>query len=94
MGVERWESAQDQASLDTHSFLSELIMGEDPAQPRKYKKKKKELQGDGPPSSPTNDVSLLLPEAPASGPELSAASQQELSPPLSLALLRGLGIGL
>ncbi|KAJ1071675.1 hypothetical protein K5549_001967 [Capra hircus] len=33
----------------------ELIMGEDPAQPRKYKKKKKELQGDGPPSSPTND---------------------------------------
>lgn len=34
-------------------------MGEDPAQPRKYKKKKKELQGDGPPSSPTNDVSSL-----------------------------------
>jgi hypothetical protein len=32
-------------------------MGEDPAQPRKYKKKKKELQGDGPPTSPTNDVS-------------------------------------
>lgn len=32
-------------------------MGEDPAQPRKYKKKKKEPQGDGPPSSPTNDVS-------------------------------------
>lgn len=35
-------------------------MGEDPAQPRKYKKKKKELQGDGPPSSPTNDVSSPL----------------------------------
>lgn len=35
-------------------------MGEDPAQPRKYKKKKKELQGDGPPSSPTNDVSPPL----------------------------------
>lgn len=34
-------------------------MGEDPAQPRKYKKKKKEIQGDGPPSSPTNDVSFL-----------------------------------
>lgn len=34
-------------------------MGEDPAQPRKYKKKKKELQGDGPPNSPTNDVSPL-----------------------------------
>lgn len=41
----------------TRSFPRELIMGEDPAQPRKYKKKKKELQGDGPPSSPTNDVS-------------------------------------
>ncbi|XP_039703194.1 chromodomain-helicase-DNA-binding protein 3 isoform X14 [Pteropus medius] len=36
----------------------ELIMGEDPAQPRKYKKKKKELQGDGPPSSPTNDPTV------------------------------------
>ena len=35
-------------------------MGEDPAQPRKYKKKKTELQGDGPPSSPTNDVSPPL----------------------------------
>lgn len=43
----------------TCSFPRELIMGEDPAQPRKYKKKKKELQGDGPPSSPTNDVSPL-----------------------------------
>ncbi|XP_028725158.1 chromodomain-helicase-DNA-binding protein 3 [Peromyscus leucopus] len=43
---------------DAHSFLSELIMGEDPAQPRKYKKKKKELQGDGPPSSPTNDPTV------------------------------------
>nr|XP_021550508.1 chromodomain-helicase-DNA-binding protein 3 isoform X3 [Neomonachus schauinslandi] len=36
----------------------ELIMGEDPSQPRKYKKKKKELQGDGPPSSPTNDPTV------------------------------------
>lgn len=36
----------------------ELIMGEDPAQPRKYKKKKKELQGDGPPNSPTNDPTV------------------------------------
>uniref|UniRef100_A0A5F8H404 Chromodomain helicase DNA binding protein 3 n=1 Tax=Monodelphis domestica TaxID=13616 RepID=A0A5F8H404_MONDO len=36
----------------------ELIMGEDPAQPRKYKKKKKELQGDGPPTSPTNDPTV------------------------------------
>ncbi|XP_064438163.1 chromodomain-helicase-DNA-binding protein 3 isoform X10 [Mirounga angustirostris] len=36
----------------------ELIMGEDPAQPRRYKKKKKELQGDGPPSSPTNDPTV------------------------------------
>ncbi|XP_038943546.1 chromodomain-helicase-DNA-binding protein 3 isoform X6 [Rattus norvegicus] len=36
----------------------ELIMGEDPAQPRKYKKKKKEIQGDGPPSSPTNDPTV------------------------------------
>ncbi|XP_075417003.1 chromodomain-helicase-DNA-binding protein 3 isoform X2 [Tenrec ecaudatus] len=36
----------------------ELIMGEDPAQPRKYKKKKKELQTDGPPSSPTNDPTV------------------------------------
>lgn len=43
----------------SYSFPRELIMGEDPAQPRKYKKKKKELQGDGPPSSPTNDVSPL-----------------------------------
>ncbi|XP_054989341.1 chromodomain-helicase-DNA-binding protein 3 isoform X3 [Sorex araneus] len=36
----------------------ELIMGEDPAQPRKYKKKKKELQCDGPPTSPTNDPTV------------------------------------
>nr|XP_044986603.1 chromodomain-helicase-DNA-binding protein 3 isoform X4 [Jaculus jaculus] len=36
----------------------ELIMGEDPAQPRKYKKKRKELQGDGPPGSPTNDPTV------------------------------------
>ncbi|XP_045149469.1 chromodomain-helicase-DNA-binding protein 3 isoform X7 [Echinops telfairi] len=36
----------------------ELIMGEDPAQPRKCKKKKKELQMDGPPSSPTNDPTV------------------------------------
>lgn len=42
-------------------------MGEDPAQPRKYKKKKKELQGDGPPSSPTNDVSPPLGLSPISG---------------------------
>uniref|UniRef100_A0A8C6YFE5 Chromodomain helicase DNA binding protein 3 n=1 Tax=Naja naja TaxID=35670 RepID=A0A8C6YFE5_NAJNA len=35
----------------------ELIMGEDPVQPRKYKKKKKELASDDPPTSPTNDVS-------------------------------------
>lgn len=32
-------------------------MGEDPAQPRKYKKKKKELTSEDPPNSPTNDVS-------------------------------------
>ncbi|KAK9398319.1 chromodomain-helicase-DNA-binding protein 3-like [Crotalus adamanteus] len=36
----------------------ELIMGEDPAQPRKYKKKKKELSSDDPPSSPTNDPTV------------------------------------
>uniref|UniRef100_A0A6I8PM44 Chromodomain helicase DNA binding protein 3 n=1 Tax=Ornithorhynchus anatinus TaxID=9258 RepID=A0A6I8PM44_ORNAN len=43
-----------------HSYWRhrELIMGEDPAQPRKYKKKKKELQGDGPPTSPTNDPTV------------------------------------
>lgn len=35
----------------------EMFMGEDPAQPRKYKKKKKELPPDEPPESPTNDVS-------------------------------------
>lgn len=53
-------------------------MGEDPAQPRKYKKKKKELQGDGPPSSPTNDVSFLFPATTALGLELPAASEQWL----------------
>ncbi|XP_032090978.1 chromodomain-helicase-DNA-binding protein 3 isoform X1 [Thamnophis elegans] len=34
----------------------ELIMGEDPVQPRKYKKKKKEL--DDPPTSPTTDPTV------------------------------------
>ncbi|XP_038242183.1 chromodomain-helicase-DNA-binding protein 3 isoform X19 [Dermochelys coriacea] len=36
----------------------ELIMGEDPAQPRKYKKKKKEMPAEGPPNSPTNDPTV------------------------------------
>ncbi|XP_075764199.1 chromodomain-helicase-DNA-binding protein 3 isoform X2 [Pelodiscus sinensis] len=36
----------------------ELIMGEDPAQPRKYKKKKKEMPSEGPPNSPTNDPTV------------------------------------
>ncbi|KAH0626116.1 hypothetical protein JD844_000891 [Phrynosoma platyrhinos] len=36
----------------------ELIMGEDPAQPRKYKKKKKELTSEDPPNSPTNDPTV------------------------------------
>ncbi|XP_074839288.1 chromodomain-helicase-DNA-binding protein 3 isoform X6 [Carettochelys insculpta] len=36
----------------------ELIMGEDPAQPRKYKKKKKEMPPEGPPNSPTNDPTV------------------------------------
>ncbi|XP_039355998.1 chromodomain-helicase-DNA-binding protein 3 isoform X7 [Mauremys reevesii] len=36
----------------------ELIMGEDPAQPRRYKKKKKELPPEGPPNSPTNDPTV------------------------------------
>uniref|UniRef100_A0A8C5S3C0 Chromodomain helicase DNA binding protein 3 n=1 Tax=Laticauda laticaudata TaxID=8630 RepID=A0A8C5S3C0_LATLA len=36
----------------------ELIMGEDPVQPRKYKKKKKELASDDPPTSPTNDPTV------------------------------------
>lgn len=58
-------------------------MGEDPAQPRKYKKKKKELQGDGPPSSPTNDVSSF----PAS---LKLATASEL---LFSTVEQGLGLG-
>ncbi|XP_027528756.1 chromodomain-helicase-DNA-binding protein 3-like, partial [Neopelma chrysocephalum] len=33
-------------------------MGEDPAQPRRYKKKKKETPGEGPPDSPTNDPTV------------------------------------
>ncbi|XP_053905488.1 chromodomain-helicase-DNA-binding protein 3 isoform X5 [Malaclemys terrapin pileata] len=36
----------------------ELIMGEDPAQPRRYKKKKKEMPSEGPPNSPTNDPTV------------------------------------
>ncbi|KAL8177096.1 UNVERIFIED_CONTAM: choline dehydrogenase 3, partial [Gekko kuhli] len=36
----------------------ELIMGEDPAQPKKYKKKKKELTSEDPPNSPTNDPTV------------------------------------
>ncbi|XP_059574600.1 chromodomain-helicase-DNA-binding protein 3 isoform X3 [Alligator mississippiensis] len=36
----------------------EMFMGEDPAQPRKYKKKKKELPPDEPPESPTNDPTV------------------------------------
>ncbi|XP_030402152.1 chromodomain-helicase-DNA-binding protein 3 isoform X2 [Gopherus evgoodei] len=36
----------------------ELIMGEDPAQPRRYKKKKKEMPPEGPPNSPTNDPTV------------------------------------
>uniref|UniRef100_A0A8C8VP08 Chromodomain helicase DNA binding protein 3 n=1 Tax=Pelusios castaneus TaxID=367368 RepID=A0A8C8VP08_9SAUR len=36
----------------------ELIMGDDPAQPRKYKKKKKEILPEGPPNSPTNDPTV------------------------------------
>jgi hypothetical protein len=94
MGLEKWEISPGQTSLDTHSFPSELIMGEDPAQPRKYKKKKKELQGDGPPSSPTNDVSCLFPATTALGLELSAASQQWLSSTIQpCPLQRGEGLG-
>ncbi|KAM8794249.1 chromodomain-helicase-DNA-binding protein 3 [Eudromia elegans] len=36
----------------------EVFMGEDPAQPRRYKKKKKEMPGEGPPESPTNDPTV------------------------------------
>uniref|UniRef100_A0ABM5EJC5 Chromodomain-helicase-DNA-binding protein 3 isoform X5 n=1 Tax=Pogona vitticeps TaxID=103695 RepID=A0ABM5EJC5_9SAUR len=36
----------------------ELIMGEDPAQPKKYRKKKKELTSEDPPNSPTNDPTV------------------------------------
>ncbi|XP_025908714.1 chromodomain-helicase-DNA-binding protein 3-like, partial [Nothoprocta perdicaria] len=36
----------------------EVFMGEDPAQPRRYKKKKKETPGEGPPESPTNDPTV------------------------------------
>ncbi|XP_071656227.1 chromodomain-helicase-DNA-binding protein 3 isoform X5 [Patagioenas fasciata] len=36
----------------------EVFMGEDPAQPRRYKKKKKETPGEGPPDSPTNDPTV------------------------------------
>lgn len=42
----------------------EVFMGEDPAQPRRYKKKKKETPGEGPPDSPTNDVSARTPGCP------------------------------
>lgn len=69
-------------------------MGEDPAQPRKYKKKKKELQGDGPPSSPTNDVSSLSGRGRCSRgtefPEAVAALSSCCSPSCILALCRGL----
>lgn len=57
VGSEGQGWVQGPGLTQTRCFPRELIMGEDPAQPRKYKKKKKELQGDGPPSSPTNDVS-------------------------------------
>lgn len=56
-------------------------MGEDPAQPRKYKKKKKELQGDGPPSSPTNDVSPPLGLSVISGASGSKISWELLTDP-------------
>uniref|UniRef100_A0A8D0HC32 Chromodomain helicase DNA binding protein 3 n=1 Tax=Sphenodon punctatus TaxID=8508 RepID=A0A8D0HC32_SPHPU len=57
-----WE--EDEMSIPEFEFHKqaywqhrELIIGEDPAQPRKYKKKKKELTPEDPPSSPTSDVS-------------------------------------
>lgn len=46
----------------------EVFMGEDPAQPRRYKKKKKETPGEGPPDSPTNDVSAPTPGHPPGDP--------------------------
>ncbi|XP_007426755.1 chromodomain-helicase-DNA-binding protein 3 isoform X1 [Python bivittatus] len=58
-----WE--EDEMSIPDYEYHKqaywlhrELIMGEDPAQPRKYKKKKKELTPDDPPNSPTNDPTV------------------------------------
>lgn len=67
-------------------------MGEDPAQPRKYKKKKKELQGDGPPSSPTNDVSSF-PCPYRLSPGAVSGSEQPLFSALQAGLQRGEGFG-
>ncbi|XP_068785462.1 chromodomain-helicase-DNA-binding protein 3 isoform X2 [Struthio camelus] len=46
--------------LHKHAYWKhrEVFMGEDPAQPRRYKKKKKETPGEGPPDSPTNDPTV------------------------------------
>ncbi|XP_023801668.1 chromodomain-helicase-DNA-binding protein 3-like, partial [Cyanistes caeruleus] len=43
---------------DVPAVPREVFMGEDPAQPRRYKKKKKETPGEGPPDSPTNDPTV------------------------------------
>ncbi|XP_062993455.1 chromodomain-helicase-DNA-binding protein 3 isoform X2 [Elgaria multicarinata webbii] len=58
-----WE--EDEMSIPDYEYSKqaywlhrELIMGEDPAQPRKYKKKKKELTSEDPPNSPTNDPTV------------------------------------
>ncbi|KAF7236777.1 Chromodomain-helicase-DNA-binding protein 3 [Varanus komodoensis] len=58
-----WE--EDEMSIPDYEYAKqaywlhrELIMGEDPAQPRKYKKKKKELTSEDPPNSPTNDPTV------------------------------------
>ncbi|XP_070583601.1 chromodomain-helicase-DNA-binding protein 3 isoform X3 [Erythrolamprus reginae] len=58
-----WE--EDEMSIPEYEYHKqaywshrELIMGEDPAQPRKYKKKKKELASDDPATSPTNDPTV------------------------------------
>ncbi|XP_054848530.1 chromodomain-helicase-DNA-binding protein 3 isoform X4 [Eublepharis macularius] len=58
-----WE--EDEMSIPEYEYHKqaywqhrELIMGEDPAQPRKYKKKKKELTSEDPPNSPTNDPTV------------------------------------
>ena len=53
----------------------EVFMGEDPAQPRRYKKKKKEMPGEGPPESPTNDVSAPSPSPHVSPPHPTLSPQ-------------------